>query len=162
MGTTSDGMGPGTVFSSTSDVGRRNIEVVTEFFSLYLKDKQRFYSLWVDEDPEVITPFAVSSVQIVSSVTHSGWDAVKAFWDPIHDEMKGRFDWVIDDIIVGEDPNTLVVRSHGDVDVQAGETWGNKHVTYQGRYVQIFTFLDGRVKSFEEYYDTAKIAEAYK
>jgi ketosteroid isomerase-like protein len=69
---------------------------------------------------------------------------------------------VIDDIIVGEDPNSLVVRSRSDIDVEAGATWGNKHVTYKGRYVQIFRFIDGKVKSFEEYYDTAKIAEAYR
>lgn len=149
-------------FSSSSAVGQQNIETVTTFFSLYLKDKEKFYSLWVDDEPEVITPFDVSSVEIVSSVVHRGWDAVKAFWDPIHDEMDGKFDWVIDDIIVGEDPDTLVVRSRSDIDVHAGQTWGDKHVVYRGNYVQIFHFLNGKIKSFEEYYDTSKIAAAYR
>lgn len=148
-------------FTSSSEVGRRNIEVVNEFFSLYLGDIDRFYSLWVDKDPIVSTPFVVKSVEVVAVETHVGWEAVKAFWDPIHLEMKGKFDWVIDDIIVGENPNTLVVRSRSDVDVNAGERRGNKHVTYQGRYVQIFTFVDRKIQSFEEYFDTVDIVKAY-
>lgn len=148
-------------FVSKSEVGQKNIDVIEELFSLYLTDLDRFYSLWVEDEPEVHTPFVVKSVEIVAADKHVGWDAVKAFWDPIHKEMKGKFDWTIDDIFVGEDPNTVVVRSRSDIDVEAGETWGNKHVSYQGSYVQIFTFIDGKIKSFAEYYDTADIAKAY-
>jgi hypothetical protein len=148
-------------FRSSSKVGRQNIATVEEFFSLYLTDIERFYSLWVAEEPVVVTPFVVGSVDIVSNDRHVGWDAVKKFWDPIHLEMKGEFGWTIDDILVGENPNILVVRSRSDVDVEAGETWGNQHVKFKGQYVQIFEFEDGKIKLFEEYYDTAMVAQAY-
>ena len=147
--------------SADNGIARANIEIIIEFFSLYLKDKERFYSLWVDRNPEVITPFVTDDVAVLQRGVHAGWPAVKKFWDPIHDEMQGRFDWFIDDIIPGEDPNVIVTRSHSEVDVHAGPTWGNRSVKYTGRYVQIFRFIDGRVKSFEEYYDTACLNEAY-
>jgi hypothetical protein len=148
-------------FTSSNDIGQRNIDVVMELFDLYLTDIDRFYSLWVDDEPELVTPYVTSSVEIVAKDTHTGWDAVKAFWDPIHKDMKGKFHWYIDEIIVGEDPNVLVIRSHSDIDVHAGESWGNKHVVYQGKYVQVARFIDGKIKSFTEYYDTAQVAAAY-
>ncbi|MCE0761972.1 hypothetical protein LWC35_03445 [Pseudonocardia kujensis] len=67
----------------------------------------------------------------------------------------------ITDILVGEDPNTIVTRAGSRVDVQAGQSWSNEHVAFRGVYVQIFTFEDGDVKCFQEYCDTAKIAAAH-
>ncbi|MCW2677110.1 MAG: ketosteroid isomerase-like protein [Modestobacter sp.] len=71
--------------------------------------------------------------------------------------MEGRFDWFVDEFVVGENPDTIVVRSHSAIDIGAGATWGNKHVQYDGRYVQFFRFVAGKVTSFEEYYDTAAL-----
>lgn len=146
---------------AANEQARRNIDVVIEFFSLYLGDKTRFYDLWVADDPEVRTPYATTELKNCGVVTHSGWDAVKAFWDPIHDEMHGRFDWFVDEIIPGADPDTIIVRSHSDIDVRTGPFWGGKNLCYQGRYVQIFRFVGGRVASFEEYYDTAQLNAVY-
>ena len=142
-------------------VARKNIDTIIDFFSVYLKDKPFFYSLWVDDDPEVITPFVTEGVAVCHYASHSGWDAVKAFWDPIHDEMTGRFDWFVDEIIVGENPDVIVTKSNSVIDVQTGPTWGGGHVAYNGRYIQIFKFSEGKVKSFEEYYDTALLNAAY-
>jgi hypothetical protein len=147
--------------TTRNETARRNIDVIIEFFSLYLKDKDRFYSLWADEDPSVVTPYVTGDVAVCQMGVHAGWEAVKAFWDPIHDDMHGTFDWFIDEIIPGEDPNVIVTRSHSNVDVQADGIWGGKHVKYEGRYVQFFRFVDGKVKSFEEYYDTAQLNAAY-
>jgi ketosteroid isomerase-like protein len=147
--------------STRNEVAKRNMETIVEFFSLYLKDKARFYSLWVTEDPEVVTPFISTDVAVIHKSVHSGWAAVKAFWDPIFDEMHGRFDWFVDEFIPGEDPDVILTRSHSKIDVQAGKTWGNKHIAYTGRYVQLFRFVDGKVKSFEEYYDTALLNSQY-
>ncbi|WKN60801.1 nuclear transport factor 2 family protein [Rhodococcus opacus] len=144
-----------------NDRARSNIDVVIEFFSLYLRDKERFYALWVEDEPEVLTPYVANDVATCQIGSHRGWAAVRAFWDPIHDDMRGRFDWYIDDIIPGEDPDVVVVRSHSDVDVRTRGVWGDKSLSYQGRYVQIFRFEDGRVKSFEEYYDTAQLNAVY-
>jgi hypothetical protein len=141
--------------STKNAVARQNMETIVEFFSLYLKDKARFYSLWTDDQPQVITPFVSDDIAVCQVVVHGGWPAVKGFWDPIFDEMQGQFQWFVDDFIPGEDPNVIVTRSHSAIDVQAGRTWGNKHIAYNGRYVQIFRFVCGKVKSFEEYYDTA-------
>jgi hypothetical protein len=140
---------------TSNPVCRQNLETIIEFFSLYLKDKPRFYSLWVADEPQVITPFVSNDIAVCQVVVHGGWAALKSFWDPIFDEMQGTFDWFIDDFIPGEDPNVVVTRSHSTIDVQAGKTWGNKRISYNGRYVQIFRFVAGKVKSFEEYYDTA-------
>jgi ketosteroid isomerase-like protein len=140
---------------------RRNIDTIIDFFSAYLIDKPLFYSLWVDDEPEVITPFVTADVAVCRSASHRGWDAVRAFWDPIHDEMAGRFDWTIDEFIVGADPDVIVTRSASAIDVETGPAWGHRHVVYNGRYVQIFRFRDGKVRSFEEYYDTALLNKAY-
>ncbi|HVV09272.1 nuclear transport factor 2 family protein [Amycolatopsis sp.] len=147
--------------TTADETARRNIDTIIEFFSLYLKDKARFYRLWVADAPEVVTPYATEDVKNCAVTVHSGWDAVRAFWDPIHDEMHGRFDWFIDEIIPGADPDTIVTRSHSDIDVRTGAYWGNKQLCYQGRYVQIFRFRDGKVASFEEYYDTAQLNAVY-
>lgn len=147
--------------STGNPVARKNIDVIETFFSVYLTDKDKFYSLWVDDAPEVVTPFVTDSVAVCQYAAHQGWDAVKAFWDPIHDEMHGRFDWFVDEIIVGEDPDVIVTRSNSIIDVDTGPTWGSRHVSYNGRYVQIFKFRDGKVRSFEEYYDTALLNASY-
>ncbi len=150
-----------TEINAKNNIARRNIDTIIDFFSVYLKDKKHFYSLWVDDDPQVITPFVSDDIAVCTVAVHSGWDAVKAFWDPIHDEMTGRFDWFIDEIIAGEDPDTIITKSNSIIDVQTGAVWGNKAVKYQGRYVQIFKFHNGKVKSFEEYYDTALLNSVY-
>jgi ketosteroid isomerase-like protein len=147
--------------TAKNEVAKRNMETIVEFFSLYLKDKARFYSLWVKDLPEVVTPFVSDDIAVCQVGVHAGWTAVKGFWDPIFDEMKGRFDWFVDEFIAGEDPNVIVTRSHSKIDVQTGKTWGSKHVAYTGRYIQVWRFIDGKVKSFEEYYDTALLNSKY-
>lgn len=149
------------VATATNPVARRNIETIITFFSTYLEDKARFYSLWVEDEPKVITPFVTGSVSVCAVAVHNGWTAVRAFWDPIFDDMKGSFDWFIDEIIVGEDQDTIVTKSHSKVNVVGGASWGNKVLEYEGRYVQIFKFCDGKVQSFEEYYDTALLNAVY-
>lgn len=149
------------LMETSSETARRNIDTIIDFFSVYLKDKLFFYSLWVDDEPEVVTPFVTGDVAICHYESHKGWDGIKGFWDPIFDEMTGRFDWFIDEVIVGENPDVIVTKSNSMIDVQTGPTWGNRHVAYNGRYVQVFKFQDGKVKSFEEYYDTALLNSAY-
>lgn len=149
--------------ATTSDdpIAQKNMATILEFFSCYLEDKARFYSLWVDHDPEVITPFATESVAVCHYTRHTGWEAVKSFWDPIHDEMSGQFDWFLEEVIFGADPDVIVTKATSIIDVECGPTWGNRHVAYNGRYIQIFKFENGRIRSFEEYYDTAKLNAAY-
>jgi hypothetical protein len=142
-------------------VCKRNMETIVEFFSLYLKDKARFYSLWVEQNPQVITPFVSDDIAVCRVVVHEGWAGVKGFWDPIFDDMKGQFDWFVDEFIAGEDPNYIVTKSHSAINVMGGKAWGNKHIKYNGRYVQMFRFVDGKVKSFEEYYDTSVLNAAF-
>lgn len=147
--------------TTTNPTALHNIEVIREFFSLYLKDKARFYSLWVDEQPSVLTPFISDDVAVCKIGVHAGWEAVRNFWDPIFDQMEGTFDWFIDEVIVGEDPNVIITKAHSVIDVQTGDAWGNKAIRYNGRYIQIFRFRDGKVESFEEYYDTALLNAQY-
>lgn len=156
-----DGVTINCPITTQNPVARANVETIIKFFSVYLKDKPYFYSLWVEDEPEVVTPFVTSDVAVCHYASHKGWDAVKGFWDPIHDEMTGRFDWFVDEIIVGENPDVIVTKSNSVIDVHAGPTWGDRHVSYNGRYVQIFKFENGKVKSFEEYYDTAHLNAAY-
>jgi hypothetical protein len=147
--------------ASQNPTARRNMDTIIEFFSLYLKDKERFYSLWVQDDPAVVTPFVTGDVAVCQVFTHQGWQAVKGFWDPIFDEMKGKFQWFVDEFIPGEDPDLIITRSHSEIDVEAGKTWGNKRIRYSGRYIQLFRFSAGKVESFEEYYDTALLNSVY-
>jgi ketosteroid isomerase-like protein len=147
--------------TTTSEQARRNVDVILEFFGSYLIDKPHFYSLWVADEPSVITPFVTEDVAVCGSATRTGWDEVRGFFDPIHDEMHGKFDWTINEFLIGEDPNVIVTKSGSDIDVTTGVVWGNKTLAYKGRYVQIFKFADGRIKSFEEYYDTAFLNAVY-
>lgn len=161
MATVIKGVTLDTEITTSNPVARANIDTIIDFFSVYLKDKAHFYSLWVEDDPQVITPFVSDDIAVCTFAVHAGWDKVKGFWDPIHDEMTGTFDWFIDEIIVGEDPNTIITKSNSNIDVQTGAVWGSKAVKYRGRYVQIFKFMNGKVKSFEEYYDTALLNSVY-
>jgi hypothetical protein len=146
---------------TANPIARANMETIVTFFSYYLKDKAAFYKLWVADAPQLITPFVSNDIAVCTFAVHDGWTAVKAFWDPIFDEMTGTFDWWVDAWIPGEDPNTIITKSHSAIDVMGGATWGNKHLKYGGRYIQIFKFEQGKVKSFEEYYDTALLNSVY-
>ncbi|RUN76542.1 hypothetical protein EJC47_11270 [Sphingomonas sp. TF3] len=147
--------------TTRSERARRNIEVIRAFFGSYLVDKPHFYSLWVEDGPKVITPFVTADVATCSAAVHDGWDAIRAFWDPIHDGMTGKFDWTVEEIMVGEDPDVIVTKATSDIDVTTSAVWGGKPLKYQGRYIQIFSFDDGRIKTFEEYYDTALLNSIY-
>jgi len=138
-----------------------NLKVIEAFFAAYLVDKAGFYALWVEDGPQVITPFVTDGVAVCTSVVRTGWEEIRSFWDPIHDGMTGKFNWIIDDVIIGEDPDVIITKASSDIDVQTGAVWGGKPLKYQGRYVQIFKFEGGRIKSFEEYYDTALLNAAY-
>ena len=142
-------------------IAKKNADTIVEFFSLYLKDKDKFYSLWVKDNPAVITPFVTNDVAVTRVAMQDGWPAVKGFWDPIFDQFYGKFNWTIDEFIVGENPNVIITLSHSDIDVKTGDFWGNRPLKYIGTYVQIFTFENGKVKSFEEYYDTALLNSQY-
>lgn len=61
---------------SSNPVARKNIDTIIEFLSLYCKDKEAFYALWVEEDPQVVTPFATAA-EITTVAVRSGWDEVK-------------------------------------------------------------------------------------
>lgn len=148
---------------TASPVAKKNVDVIIEFLSLYQGDPEKFYSLWVKDDPTIITPFVTDEVATATKKDHVGWDAVKAFYDAILIGMKGVFDWTIDEFIVGEDPNVIVTKARSKIDVVTSGAFGDgKHVKYNGTYVQIFTFIDGKVKSFEEYYDTALLNANYR
>jgi len=145
---------------TNSDQARHNVDVILEFFGSYLIDSAHFYTLWVPHDPQIITPFVTQDVAVCGSAMRTGWDEVKGFYDPIH-EMCGKFDWTIDEFIIGEDPNVIVTKSGSDIDVQTGAAFGKITLTYKGRYIQVFRFEDGLIKSFEEYYDTALLNSVY-
>jgi ketosteroid isomerase-like protein len=146
---------------TANPTAQANVETIIEYFSLYLGDLDKFYSLWVKDEPAVYTPMVGKEVATASVKEHIGWEAVKAFYDPIFKDMKGTFLWTIDEFIIGEDPNVIVTKSHSQIDLTAGGVYGNKKLKYNGIYVQIFTFENGKVKSFEEYFDTALLNSQY-
>ncbi|MDR1920776.1 MAG: hypothetical protein LBS31_03415 [Candidatus Adiutrix sp.] len=139
-----------------------NVGVIIEYFSLYLGDLDKFYSLWVKDNPAIYTPMVGKDVATAAVTEHLGWEAVRAFYDPIFKNMKGAFLWTIDEFIIGENPNVIVTKSRSQIDVTAGGVFGDgKKLKYNGVYVQIFTFENGKVKSFEEYFDTALLNSQY-
>ncbi|MDR1677093.1 MAG: nuclear transport factor 2 family protein [Deltaproteobacteria bacterium] len=147
--------------NTKNEVAKKNINTIIEYFSLYLGDLDKFYSLWVPDEPIVITPLVGEDVAVASVKDHIGWEAVKAFYDPIFQNMKGKFNWTINEFIVSEDPNLIITKSHSDIDVTTSGIFGDKKLKYKGVYVQIFTFENGKVKSFEEYFDTALLNSQY-
>ena len=36
---------------TSNETARRNVDTIIDFFSVYLKDKPFFYSLWVEDAP---------------------------------------------------------------------------------------------------------------
>lgn len=138
-----------------------NFEVMKEFFALYLEDKGKFYSLWVEDEPIVYLPFTTDGVAVCKTSALIGWKDVKSFWDPIFN-WKGKFDWTIDEVIFGEDPDVIISRARSDINAQTGPEFDNVHLDYQGSYLQIFKFENGKVKSFEELYDTTFLAKQYE
>ncbi|MNW25901.1 SnoaL-like domain protein [compost metagenome] len=148
--------------STANEDARKNMNVIIEFFSLYLGDTDQFYSLWVKDNPAVITPFTTDDVAVLHSAVQEGWDAIKGFFDPIFKDMKGTFEWTIDEFIIGENPNTIVTKTRSNIDILANGPWGKgKKIKYNGIYVQIFKFENNKIKSFEEYYDTALLNKQY-
>jgi ketosteroid isomerase-like protein len=147
---------------TTNPTAKANVDTIIEYFSLYLGDLDRFYSLWVEDNPAVYTPMVGEDVAVAAVTEHVGWDAVKAFYGPIFKDMKGTFRWTIVEFIVGENPNVIITKSRSEIDVVASGVFGDaKKLKYNGVYVQIFTFENGKVKSFEEYFDTALLNSQY-
>ncbi|MDE1190967.1 MAG: hypothetical protein PW786_02350 [Arachidicoccus sp.] len=141
-------------------VAAANAQTVIDFFSLYLKNREHFYSLWVKEEPIVYLPFTTNDVAVCKQSILKGWAEVKTFWDPIFD-MKGTFDWTIDEMIVSENPDIIITKSRSKVNADTPPAFNNVHLSYEGSYLQIFHFEKGRVKSFEEYYDTDFLNRQY-
>ncbi len=149
-------------FNSENEVAKKNMDVIIDFFSLYLGDTDKFYSLWVEDNPIVITPFTTDDVAVLHDAVQEGWEAVKGFFNPIFNDMKGTFEWTIDEFMVGENPDTIVTKTRSHIDITANGAWGeNKKIKYNGIYVQIFKFENNKIKSFEEYYDTALLNKQY-
>jgi|SRR5690625_1380413 len=145
----------------TKDAKRlQNFELIKEFFSLYLESRDEFYKLWVDDEPIVYLPFTTEGVAVLKSSALVGWDEVRSFWDPIFD-MHGKFDWTITDVMFGEDPNVIITKARSDIETQTGESFNHVQLKYQGTYLQVFKFENGKVKSFEEYYDTDFLNKQY-
>jgi len=145
--------------STNSPVAKANADVIIEFFSSYVKKNEGFYSLWVEENPIIITPFVMVNRDSLSVNWRSGWEEVKKFFGRIIFEWEGVFDWTIHEFIVGEDPNTIITKATSKIDMDVG---GGKRVAYNGVYIQIFKFIDNKVKSFEEYYDTELLRKSYE
>lgn len=139
----------------------QNFEVIKQFFSLYLEPRELFYALWVEDEPVVYLPFTTEGVAVCKASSLEGWEAVKSFWDPIFD-WKGKFDWTIDEVIFGEDPDVIITKARSDIDAQTGPQFNNVHLSYQGTYLQLFHFENGKVKSFEELYDTDFLNKQYQ
>jgi len=150
-------------YTGSNEIAKCNCETITKFFTAYCKPGKRdfFYDLWVKEAPCVITPFVTEDVATCTTKLHEGWKEIEAFFDPIFLTMKGKFDWFIEDFIVGEDPNMIITKTTSDIDVMTSGVYGEKSIAYKGTYVQIWKFIDGRLKSFEEYYDTALLNSKY-
>lgn len=144
-----------------SETAKSNARVIISFFAEYLKDRDVFYKLWVKDEPIVFLPFTTEGVAVCKQSSLIGWEAIRTFWDPIFD-MKGTFDWEIDEIIPSENPDIIITKSRSKVEAQTKEKFNNVKLEYQGTYVQIFRFEKGKVKSFEEFYDTAFLNEQYK
>lgn len=152
---------------TNNPIAKKNMETVIEFYSLYAKgeaERDHFYSLWVDEngEPEVVTPFISSDIDSCQVAVQRGWDAVRTFFDGCI-LTEGTFDWTIDEFIPGEDPNIIITRSHSKVDITTPESYaaGAINLKYIGTYIQVFRFIDGKVNSFEEYYDTAMLIDQF-
>lgn len=147
--------------NTTSEKRLQNFELIKTFFSLYLEDRNDFYKLWVTDEPIVYLPFTTEGVAVLHSAALRGWEEVRSFWDPIFN-WKGTFDWTITDVIFGEDPDVIITKARSNIDAHTGEEFGSVHLEYQGTYLQIFEFEEGKVKSFEEYYDTDFLNKQYE
>lgn len=133
--------------------GRReaNIRSVRSFYQYFIRDRDRFMGLWA-KSPEVEIPFPPPGIPRFYKTPAE----FAAFWDPIF-EYSGKFDWKVVEMIVGEDPDQIVTVAESDVD--ALTSLGPRR--YQGSYLHIFSFRDGKIASFREYVDTAFMARVY-
>jgi ketosteroid isomerase-like protein len=128
-----------------------NLDSVKKFYQYFIRDKDRFMALWSDA-PEVQIPFAPPGVP----ASYKSREEFDSFWTPIF-EYKGRFEWTIVELIVGENADEIVAVTESDVD--AATPVGRR--TYQAKYLQIFTFEKGRIRLFREYVDTAFMVKVY-
>lgn len=149
-----------TVVDTKDETRLKNFELIKTFFSLYLENRDEFYALWVEDEPIVYLPFVTEGVAVLKSSALVGWNEARSFWDPIFD-WKGKFDWTITEVVFGENPDVIITKAKSDIDAQTGETFNNVHLNYQGIYLQVFKFEKGKIKSFEEYYDTDFLNQQY-
>jgi ketosteroid isomerase-like protein len=130
---------------------QRNIASVTSFYEYFVRDKARFLALWSD-NPVVEIPFIPPGIPRFYKTKAE----FLGFWDPIF-EYKGKFDWKILELIVGENPDEIVAITESDVDAMT--PLGRRQ--YQGSYLQIFRFDNGKISLFREYVDTAFMTKIY-
>lgn len=135
----------------TESVAQRNSRTIERFQATFMRDLEEFRSLWA-EAPRIRIPFAPPGMPR----QYEGVSAFDHFWLPIF-EMKGRFDWTTERRIVGKNPDEIVVIARSDVDISAS---GNP-IRYQGRYIQVFDFADGKIAAFTEYIDSYEMGKIY-
>jgi len=138
--------------STTTGRRHNNLRAVERFFQLFQRDRAGFLALWSD-DPVVEIPFAPPGLPRTYRTTTEFLN----FWDPIFQSFRGKFDWTVVELIVAEDPDTIVALTKSDVDVVTPMG----PLKYQGEYIQIFRFKDGKVREFREYIDSAAMSKIY-
>jgi ketosteroid isomerase-like protein len=130
----------------------RNVATLKRFYDRFRRlDKEGFLEVWA-EQPVVEIPFTPPGIP----QSYRTPEAFKAFWDPIF-QYRGKFDWTIDELIVGDDPDVVVALTRSDVDVV---TPGGP-IQFRGKYVHLFRFHNGKVKEWREYLDTAFVCKVY-
>jgi ketosteroid isomerase-like protein len=137
--------------SATTTSKQQNLATLHLFFERFQRDREGFLALWAD-DCVVQVPFAPPGVPRLYA-TRSEF---LAFWDPVF-QFRGKFERTIDEIIVGEDSNSIAVRTRSDVDVEIA----GRRLKYAAEYIHLFRFELGKVKEYWEYVDTASMSKVY-
>lgn len=135
--------------SSGSDMREHNIQLIYAFLDfLEQKDLNKWIDLWA-EDGQQINPFAPKGFPR----TISGKNALFHHWKGIP-KSYGRMVFKHREVYSTLNPDVIFVEFQGEIEVLAtGKNYNNK-------YCCRFTFLNGKVISYVEYFDPAILLES--
>lgn len=121
-----------------------------EFFAaLEAKDLNRFLAIWADDGVQVM-PYAPEGFPKILT----GKEAIRKQYGGLPENFE-YMKFPIRRITATDDPNTVIAEYNGDIKVKAT---GGK---YDNTYVGVFTFENGKLKRYTEYFDPTILAKTF-
>ncbi|SHN58532.1 hypothetical protein [Desulfitobacterium chlororespirans] len=131
---------------TNEQIRQKNMGSILKFYQHFRTNPEEFNKLWTD-DCLLLFPMGLDETE----VKLQGIKNLGHIFNDIN-SLIGKYDWIIQEIICGEDPNVFVLRVYSDIDVDVDPSKSSRfrRMAYKGTYIHIFKFENFKIKEWIE------------